>query len=196
MLKEKTINVGKDLFGLKKSEIEKKYILKEELDQLAEVMASILDLRDKEGEVQVSQIKLPLLKEAFLIVKQEKKNALEERFNILEEYITILENNKEVEAFLEKLNRVQIQVEDIKIEKKAIKKEVELTEAEATELDNLDSDDKEWMKFIDVVVKEKSEEIEEKEKEKYLNNKGKEKKSNSSIVKELFEKEEIKRKIS
>jgi len=195
MLKEKTIETSKELYSLKKSEIETNFKIKTEIDTLSEAMADYLDLRDKDGNADPKRIKKALLKEAFLITQMEKKNSLEEKYDTLEEYIDVLSNDSTIKNNLDKLINLQKTINNNKEEYKAIKKEVELTESEAVELENLNANDKEWIKFIETVVKEKAQVIKEKEEEDYNKALGKETNSTPTEVKEIYKKEEIKKEL-
>jgi len=191
LLKEKTIEIAKDLLNQRKKEIENKYKLKEELNNLKYDIASILDLRDKNGELKSKMVKENLLKEAILISKLDKNNNLEEKYLILEKYINLVKNDESLNNGIEKVIKYENQIENCKEEIKYIKKEVELEEEEINELENKESNEKEWLKYIENIIKEEIIKFEKEKKEEFLNNQGKEISNTVNNIKEIFPKEEI-----
>jgi len=196
-LKQKTIHTAKDLLAVKTQQANLKYEQLELLDKLSYDIASILGLTNKEGEPDPKKVKGSLLKEAILVSKLGKKNAMEEKYSTFESYLNLIEKDNSLSDLVEMVSDKEDAITDAKNEYNAIKKEVVLEEEEHEELENKNVEEKDWITFTETVVKLAMTEVEKELKETYTENKTGEapmEKEAKAIV-EIFNMEEIERAI-
>lgn len=196
-LKTTTIKTAKTLYSTKAEQIEQTFKQQEYLEKLAFEMASIMGLKDKDGNVDPKKVKKALLKEVIQVAKLGKKNATEEKYATFNSYMDLVEKEKSLKDLVTSVVEVEQEIQELKEDYKVLKKEILLTEDENSELENKGHSEKEWFSFTETVVNEKINELKEEKQEEFIKETTGEapKPKAEKEFHEIFPKEEIKKAI-
>lgn len=122
---EEKLETIKELFGKlivsRKSKVDIQLDLMDVEGKLKQDVAEAKDYKNKDGSVNLKEVKMSLLKDAIAIQKLNEINKLQKKYDLLEEYLTDLGNQKYndgiIDTYLNKLSSMEdnkIDIDEIK----------------------------------------------------------------------------------
>lgn len=126
------------LYELGKQKIDADIEVKIQEEDIRYKFADAMNLTDKDNQVKVSLVKMPLLKSAISVVFEEEDDKKTEEYEIYEEYMAQLENGIIPKEGIDKLFRLREEVAGVKEEIKFLKNDALTTEEDDVALEKDD----------------------------------------------------------